>query len=333
LSFSSRRRNLLTRGRRPRETRRRMTVNDTCMEKVKANARCREARHGLPRPAASGILARRAALLAGLWTAGAPLVLAEPPGQTAAPPAFSWPAARRGALSLTFDDARESQVDVGLPLLDSLGVRATFYVLPENARKRLDGWRAAAKRGHEIGNHSSTHPCTGNFAFSRRNALEDYTLALLERNLSDASLFVEREIGTRPVSFAYPCGQTFVGRGEDVRSYVPVVAHAFHSGRLYLGEDANDPAFCDFAQLLAVGLDGLSFDEVRPFLERAAAEGRWLILAGHEIGESGPQTTRTATLAAICRHAKDPANGLFVDTVETVAAHVRASRRAGVPLH
>jgi peptidoglycan-N-acetylglucosamine deacetylase len=249
----------------------------------------------------------------------------------AAPVGFPWPDGRKAALSLTFDDARESQVDVGIPLLNAHGVRATFYGLPDGARKRLEGWKAAAAAGHEIGNHTNTHPCTGNFAFSRGNALEDYTLERIERDAAEASLFVSRELGREPSSFAYPCGQSFVGRGEGVRSYVPVVARAFRTARLYLGEDSNDPAFCDFAQLLAVGFDGLAFEDVRPLVDKALAEGRWLILAGHEVGESGPQTTRVATLSALCRYAKDPGNGLWVDTVEVVSGHVRRTRQEDPP--
>ena len=249
-----------------------------------------------------------------------------PAGVVAEGPAFPWPEGKRGALSLTFDDARESQVDVGLPLLDGLGVRVTFYVQPDGVKKRLPGWKAALRAGHEIGNHSTTHPCSGNYAFSRGNALEEYTLERLERDVSQASLFIARELGREPASFAYPCGQTFVGRGEGVRSYVPVVARLFRSGRLYMGEDSNDPAFCDLAQLQGVNLDGLTFDEVRPLLDKAAAEGRWLILAGHEIGEGGFQTTRTATLSALCRRAKDPASGLWVDTVDAVSAHLLRQR-------
>jgi peptidoglycan/xylan/chitin deacetylase (PgdA/CDA1 family) len=277
------------------------------------------------------VVVRVVALVGVVGMAGAASSVSAPP--VAAASAFSWPEGRRGAVSVTFDDARESQVDVGIPLLDSLGVKGTFYVLPDGARKRLEGWRAAAARGHEVGNHSSSHPCTGNFAFSRRNALEDYTLRRIEEDVEKASLFVAREMGKRPTSFAYPCGQTFVGRGAEVRSYVPVVARAFRTGRLYLGEDANDPEFCDPAQLLAVGFDGLSFEDARPLLEKAAAEGRWLILAGHEIGDGkAPQTTRSDTLAAVCRYAKDPANGLWIDTVDAVAAHVRTARGRG-PRH
>ena len=273
---------------------------------------------------AAGLAIGLATLLAGAATASGP---------QAAPTearAFPWPEGRKAALSLTFDDARESQVDVGIPLLDAHGVRATFYVLPDGARKRLAGWKAALATGHEIGNHSSSHPCTGNFAFSRRNALEDYTLERLEADVAVASAAVAAELGRAPTAFAYPCGQSFVGRGEGVRSYVPVVARLFRTGRLYMGEDSNDPAFCDPAQLLAVNLDGLSFDAVRPIVDKAVAEGRWLILAGHEIGQDGFQTTRADTLAALCRHAKDPANGIWIDTVEAVAAHLLRERAKGV---
>ncbi|MGH9279687.1 MAG: polysaccharide deacetylase family protein, partial [Acidimicrobiales bacterium] len=63
-----------------------------------------------------------------------------------------------------------------VPVLDAHGVRATFYVLPARVRRRVGDWRAVAAGGHEIGCHTSTHPCSGNFDFSRHNPLEDYTL-------------------------------------------------------------------------------------------------------------------------------------------------------------
>jgi peptidoglycan/xylan/chitin deacetylase (PgdA/CDA1 family) len=140
------------------------------------------------------------------------------------PTAFAWPKGKRAALSLTFDDARPSQVDAGLPLLNGHGVKATFYVQPEGLGKRLDGWKAAVASGHEIGNHTISHPCTGNYAFSRENGLEDYTLDRIEAEMTGANELIRRDLGISPTSFAYPCGQTFVGRGLDVRSYVPIVA-------------------------------------------------------------------------------------------------------------
>jgi len=63
-----------------------------------------------------------------------------------------------------------------IPLLDQFGVKATFYISPDNMVKRVDAWREALNNGHEIGNHTLVHPCSGNFEWSRHKALEDYTL-------------------------------------------------------------------------------------------------------------------------------------------------------------
>src|SRR5260221_9413972 len=69
-------------------------------------------------------------------------------------PAFHWPEGKKVAVSLSFDDARPSQMDVGLPLFDKYGAKVTFYVNPRSLEKRLDGWKKAVAGGHEIGNHS-----------------------------------------------------------------------------------------------------------------------------------------------------------------------------------
>ncbi len=255
-----------------------------------------------------------------------PVAAAGPGG----PEKFSWPKGKKAAVSLTFDDARLSQIDNGMPVFRARKVRATFYVQPEYVAQRLAGWKKAVKEGHEVGNHTMTHPCTGNYAFSRKNALEDMSLDDMAREIDTASREIESLLGVRPESFAYPCGQTFVGRGRDLRSYVPLVAERFLTGRLWLGEAANDPEVCDPYQLLAVESDGKTFEELKPLLESAAAEGRWLVLAGHEIGDGGFQTTLTKTVDDLCRYAADPANGLWIDTVGTIGGYI-VERRGRAP--
>src|SRR6184192_1929977 len=54
---------------------------------------------------------------------------------------FRWPNGRRAAVSLSFDDARVSQIDTGLALLKRQLVKVTFFVQAEQVRKRLDGKR------------------------------------------------------------------------------------------------------------------------------------------------------------------------------------------------
>lgn len=239
---------------------------------------------------------------------------------------FVWPEGKRAALSLTFDDARLSQADVGLALLDRYNVKATFYVSPDPLQQRLPIWKQALANGHEIGNHSLRHPCTGNFTFAREKALEDYTLEQMAQELEAANNLIESVLGIQPTTFAYPCGQKFVGRGQHLQSYVPLVATMFQAGRGWMDESTNDPTFCDPAQLLGMELDGLDFEQAKKLIDDAVKNGTWLIFAGHEIGEGARQTTRTDTLAAICEYACDPNNGIWIDTVENVTRHVRRTR-------
>src|SRR6476660_6554829 len=70
---------------------------------------------------------------------------------------FRWPKGKQLAISLTFDDARESQVDVGTAVLNQYGVKATFLVVPSGVAERLEGWKKAVADGHEIGNHTLLH--------------------------------------------------------------------------------------------------------------------------------------------------------------------------------
>jgi peptidoglycan/xylan/chitin deacetylase (PgdA/CDA1 family) len=235
---------------------------------------------------------------------------------------FRWPEGKQVAISLTFDDARTSQVDTGIALLDQYGIRATFYVVPSAVRLRLDKWKKAVSEGHEIGNHSLLHPCTGNFAWARQKALEDYTLKKMKEELEMTNDSIQMLLGVKATSFAYPCGQTFVGRGAKTKSYVPVVAKLFNSGRGWLSEGPNDPAFADFAQLTGIEMDGKSFDEILPLIKSAKETGKWLVLAGHEMGTNGRQTTQLTMLKLLIEYAQNPANGIWIAPVNTIADYI-----------
>lgn len=243
---------------------------------------------------------------------------------------FPWPAGKRVAVSLSFDDARASQVTAGLDVFEKHGAKVTFFVNPRSVEKQMEGWKRAVRLGHEIGNHSTSHPCSGNFSWSRKNALEDYTMQRMESDFAAASKEIERLLGVKAATSAYPCGSKFVGRAEQTQSYVPLMAKMFIAARGFRDEAANDPAYCDFSQLLGVESDGMSFEQMRDAVRKAEGEGGWLVLAGHEIGGKGNQTTEIATLEKFLAYAADPANGVWLERVDTVARYIRQHRPARV---
>jgi peptidoglycan/xylan/chitin deacetylase (PgdA/CDA1 family) len=69
-------------------------------------------------------------------------------------------AARAGKeIWLTFDDGpHPKQTDRVLKTLDKFGIKATFFVVGENADKQKQLVKKAYDAGHRIGNHSFTHP-------------------------------------------------------------------------------------------------------------------------------------------------------------------------------
>ena len=96
-----------------------------------------------------------------------------------------------------------------------------------------------------------------------------------------------------------------------------------------MDEAPNDPAFCNNHQLTGIKLDGRDFKEIKPIIESAKESGQWLILAGHETkkkGDSDALVSSLSTIEKICRYAKDPSNGIWIDNVRNIAAYIDKKR-------
>jgi peptidoglycan/xylan/chitin deacetylase (PgdA/CDA1 family) len=69
---------------------------------------------------------------------------------------------------LTIDDGPSDDTPALLDLLDQYRARATFFLVGERAARRPELVQAIRSRGHEIGNHSATHPSAWFWALSPR---------------------------------------------------------------------------------------------------------------------------------------------------------------------
>jgi peptidoglycan/xylan/chitin deacetylase (PgdA/CDA1 family) len=234
------------------------------------------------------------------------------------------------ALSITFDDARPSQLDVALPILSAHGVRATFYVLPDSVRARRDEWVGVAMAGHEIGNHTATHPCPANHRSAyqpaaRRDDLEDYTPKRIALDIRRADREIRSLLGVRPTTFAYPCGHSSVGRGRRKASFVPLIAKRFVAGRGYLSETANDPVRCDLAELDAYKVDDLARAELVELVDGESDRARWTVIVAHDVGEGGEFCLAPDALTSLCQHVTR-SKRTWVAPVAEVASQIRRHR-------
>ncbi len=64
----------------------------------------------------------------------------------------------RPALALTFDDGPSESTPALLEILAEQSIRATFFMCGENVRRCPAIAREVAAAGHEVGNHTDSHP-------------------------------------------------------------------------------------------------------------------------------------------------------------------------------
>lgn len=98
---------------------------------------------------------------------------------------------------VTVDDSEINGFKVAAPVLERLGLRATFFVLPGYAGRtgslNFGKMRKLVARGHGIGNHSWTH-----------RDLRGLSTDALFKQVEKAQRRLAKELGFRPRTFAYP---------------------------------------------------------------------------------------------------------------------------------
>jgi peptidoglycan/xylan/chitin deacetylase (PgdA/CDA1 family) len=109
----------------------------------------------------------------------------------------------RRAIALTFDDGPSESTPELLEILDSYRAPATFFQCGANIRRLPRVARAVAAAGHEIGNHTDTHP-----------PLHFKSRGFIYRELAGAQESIQHTIGLRPRYFRAPYGVRWFGLGS-----------------------------------------------------------------------------------------------------------------------
>jgi len=242
------------------------------------------------------------------------------------PTRFAWPNAARAAVSITYDDAVPSQRLAGDELA-SLGLRGTFFLTgtsPDLASQR-EAWRRLLDRGHELASHTMHHPCDCSHEWVPRGyTTQDYDLPRMGAEL-DQTLELLRSLGApEPYTFAYPCGETHVGKTPE--SYMGLVADRFLAARGVeprIADPERDPLS------LVPAHDGArSAEELIALVDGAVASGGWLVLLFHGVGADHMPASGAAHTALV-RHLARNAGSIWTERFGAVAGHVKAQRAAG----
>jgi len=244
-----------------------------------------------------------------------------------------WPDDCEGAVSLSFDDGTDNQLQRAVPMLNERDLRGTFYVPPkgDDFLVRYAPWREVAARGHEIGNHTLSHTCSRNFRpeIRPKAGLEAMSLAAVEADILEAERRLNELIPDHgPRTFCFPCYTTDVGEGATRQSYVPVVAKHFVAGRAG-GEYGffNHPYNADLHHLLSTSGQQMTGPELIGLVELAMSRGQWCILTFHGI-DTGGLGVCTPAFAALLDHLVRHRQRIWTDPVLRVAQHCLQLRAA-----
>jgi len=192
---------------------------------------------------------------------------------------FTWPDGQKMAISLSYDDALDSQLDNAIPSLNKHGLVASFYLTlaSSTVRQRLEEWRAAAMHGHELGNHTIFHPCSAALPdrgwVSSYYNIDDYVIQEIVDEVTVANSFLHAIDGRSERTLTAPCGDIMVN-GEN---YIPAVRELFIAVK---GFESNDKTFANWW-----GPVGVSGSELIDRIETEAASGTKLLnIIFHGIG-------------------------------------------------
>jgi peptidoglycan/xylan/chitin deacetylase (PgdA/CDA1 family) len=146
----------------------------------------------------------------------------------------------RRAVALTFDDGPSESTPALLEILAEKRVRATFFMCGKNVRRWPAIARQVAADGHEIGNHTDSHP-----------RLDFHSAEFIYRELALAQEAIQGATGVLPRLFRPPYGVRWFGlRGAQARLSLKGVLWTV------IGRDWRLPAERIFDRLLGRAANG-----------------------------------------------------------------------------
>lgn len=238
-----------------------------------------------------------------------------------------------GAVSFTFDDALENQIENLKPVLDKLpDVHVTFFLtsMGSGYRQQADGYAALANNGHEIGNHTESH---GHLtSISDNSELEKEIIQFaenIEKTLADNGANI------RVISFATP----FCENNNNIKSII-AKHHFINRDCGWHGRNEWDTE-PDWLSLRAKiwTRSGATVDEMLSSLDTAAfignfeganpwdvqvKGGSWLVVLNHGVtdDQGDDYAIAPADIEKQFKHAIE--NKLWVAPFGTVGAYYRA---------
>lgn len=193
---------------------------------------------------------------------------------------------KQSAVVLTYDDALAVHLDNAIPALDSAGLKGTFYIADYTKllRSQIPEWRKAAKKGHELANHTMSHPCEGGRAgreFVRaENDMNNFTVQRMTDEILSLNNLLHEIDGKSDRTFAYPCGDQKIHDSF----YLYPIKNKFFAARGVMGGFPTSFSEINWFDVNCYSVAGQSGDELINVVKEAEKKGALVVFLFHGVG-------------------------------------------------
>jgi len=230
---------------------------------------------------------------------------------------------KNSAVVITYDDAIDQHLDNAIPVLDSLGIKATFYLTAYSSsmRNRLNEWRNLSQRGHELGNHTLFHPCIG--ALPGREwvkgdqDMSKYSLQRLENEIRMTNLFLESLDGKKPRTFAFTCGDMKVGEVAFMNN----MKSDFVAARAVRNEMHTIDKI-DLYNVDCFMVNHHTADQMIDWVKKAEASHSLLVILFHGVGGGNGLDVAIPEHRKFLRYLKSKEKDIWITTMVEAAEHI-----------
>lgn len=231
---------------------------------------------------------------------------------------------KKCAVVITYDDAIDQHLDNAIPVLDSLGLKATFYLtaFSTSMQTRLNDWKKLSVKGHELGNHTLFHPCIGGSGrqwLAKEYDMNFYTVKRMVDETRMTNLFLHALDGKTKRTFAFTCGDMKVGDS----SFINAMKNDFVAARAVRNEmhKINE---IDLYNVDCYMVNNHSFEQMKEWVDKAIQTNSLLVVLFHGVGGGNALDVSIQAHWAILKYIKQNEKDIWVAPMVEVAEHIKA---------
>ena len=243
---------------------------------------------------------------------------------------FNLPAWRgkKCAVVLTYDDALNVHLDHAIPLLDSLGLKATFYLTINSPgfKNRMADWREAAQRGYELGNHTLFHPCLGSTSgrtwVKPEYDMNNYSIKRMTDEIKLTNVILESIDGQKKRTFAYTCGDMKVSDG----SFVNDIKNDFVAARA-VRHEMHTIGEIDLMNTDCYAFNGERGEQMIEIVKKAMESNSLLVLLFHGVGGEHNINVSLEAHRQLLQYLKANEKDIMIASMIETAEHIKEWQR------